>query len=75
MLNLKEQLRIQIVAHLLLQYPKASALHDRISTALFHSGAKYKDLVKLNPLGVCLRASRNPIELIVRNTFQRTTQS
>ena len=37
-----------------LRYPKASALHYRISTVLFHSGAKHDDLVRLNRLGVSL---------------------
>jgi len=32
--------------------PKASALHYRISTVLFHSGAKHEDLIRLNHLGV-----------------------
>ena len=37
-----------------LRYPKASALHYRISTVLFNSGAKHDDLVRLNRLGVSL---------------------
>ena len=37
-----------------LRYPKASALHYRISTVLFHSGAKHDDLVRLNRLGVSM---------------------
>ncbi|XP_028415628.1 uncharacterized protein LOC114538990 [Dendronephthya gigantea] len=37
-----------------LRNPKASALHHRISTVLFHSGTKHDDLVKLNKLGVCM---------------------
>ena len=36
------------------RYPKASALHYRISTVLFHSGAKHDDLVRLNRLGVSM---------------------
>ena len=35
-----------------LRNPKASALHYRISTVMFHSGAKHEDLVRLNRLGV-----------------------
>ena len=34
--------------------PKASALHYRISTVLFHSGVKHEDLGRLNRLGVCM---------------------
>ena len=34
--------------------PKASALHYRISTVLFHSGTKHEDLVRLNRLGMCM---------------------
>ena len=34
--------------------PKASALHYRISTMLFHSGVKHEDLGRLNRLGVCM---------------------
>jgi len=34
--------------------PKASALHYRISTVLWHSGTKEEDLVRLNRLGVCM---------------------
>ena len=37
-----------------LRNPKASALHYRISTVLFHSGAKHDDLVRLNRLGVSM---------------------
>ena len=37
-----------------LRYPKALALHYRISTVLFHSGAKHDDLVRLNRLGVSM---------------------
>ena len=36
-----------------LRNPKASAFHYRISTILFHSGAKHEDLVRLNRLGIC----------------------
>ena len=32
----------------------ASAAHYRISSILFHSGAKYEDLIHLNRLGVCM---------------------
>ena len=34
--------------------PKASALHHRVSTVLFHSGTKHEDLVRLNRLGICM---------------------
>ena len=34
--------------------PKASALHYRILTVLFHSGTKHENLVRLNRLGVCM---------------------
>ena len=37
-----------------LRNPKASALHYRISTVMFHSGAKHQDLVRLNRLGVSM---------------------
>ena len=37
-----------------LRNPKASALHYRISTVMFHSGAKHEDLVRLNRLGVSM---------------------
>ena len=37
-----------------LRNPKASALHYRISTVLFHSGAKHEDLIRLNRLGVSM---------------------
>lgn len=33
---------------------KASAVHYRISTIMFHSGVKHDDLVRLNRLGVCM---------------------
>ena len=32
----------------------ASAAHYRISSILFHSGAKFEDLIRLNRLGVCM---------------------
>lgn len=32
----------------------ASAAHYRISSILFHSGAKHEDLIRLNRLGVCM---------------------
>ena len=41
-----------------LRNPKASALHYRISTVLFHSGAKHDDLVRLNRLGVSMSPKR-----------------
>jgi len=31
-----------------------SSLHYRISTILFHSGARFEDLIRLNRLGVCM---------------------
>ena len=33
---------------------KASAVHYRISTIMFHSGIKHNDLIHLNRLGVCM---------------------
>lgn len=33
---------------------KASAVHYRISTIMFHSGVKHDDLIRLNRLGVCM---------------------
>ena len=33
---------------------KASAVHYRISTIMFHSGVKHDDLRRLNHLGVCI---------------------
>ena len=41
-----------------LRNPKASALHFRISTVLFHSGAKHDELVRLNCLGVSMSAKQ-----------------
>ena len=45
------------------QNPKASVLHYRISTVLFHSGAKQNDLVRLNRLGV----SMSPKQMVCAN--------
>ena len=36
-----------------LRNAKASAVHYRISTIMFHSGVKHDDLTRLNHLGVC----------------------
>ena len=33
---------------------KASAVHYRISTIMFHSGVKHADLIRLNRLGICM---------------------
>lgn len=38
--------------------PEMSALAYRISAILFHSGANYEDIVRLNRLGVCMSPSR-----------------
>ena len=37
-----------------LRNAKASAVHYRISTIMFHSGVKHDDLTRLNHLGVCM---------------------
>ena len=37
-----------------LRNAKASAVHNRISTIMFHSGVKHDDLTRLNHLGVCM---------------------
>lgn len=36
----------------------ASDAHYRISSILFHSGAKFEDLIRLNRLGVCMSPKR-----------------
>ena len=33
---------------------KASSIHYRISTILFHSGVKHDDLIRLNRMGICM---------------------
>ena len=33
---------------------KASAIHHRISSIMFHSGVKHDDLIRLNRLGICM---------------------
>ena len=33
---------------------KASSIHYRISTILFHSGVKHEDLIRLNRMGICM---------------------
>ena len=33
---------------------KASSIHYRISTILFHSGVKHDDLIRLNRVGICM---------------------
>ena len=33
---------------------KASSIHCRISTILFHSGVKHDDLIRLNRMGICM---------------------
>ena len=37
-----------------LRNAKASAVHYRISTIMFHSGVKHDDMTRLNHLGVCM---------------------
>ena len=58
MSKLKEQLQngvaLATAVMCRLQNLKASVLHYRISTVLFHSGAKRNDLVRLNRLGVSM---------------------
>ena len=43
-----------------LRNPKASVLHYRIFTVMFHSGAKHKDLVRLN----CSQVSMSPKQMV-----------